>query len=70
MHGDFAYKYQFSNHVRECREYTFSNSLYGWLGAQIFIQRRALKKRLKDTLKRVRDSVNNKMVAASPRKAA
>ncbi len=48
MHGDFAYKYQFSNHVRECREYTFSHSRYGWLGAKIFITRRNIRNLIKE----------------------
>lgn len=54
MHGDFAYKYQFSNHVRECKEYTFSNSLYGLFGKNLFIKRRKLKQWFKEKLKRMR----------------
>lgn len=43
MQGDFLYKYQFSNEVRESKEYTFSTSIYGRLGAKIFIARRDLR---------------------------
>ncbi|HEU5047921.1 MAG TPA: GNAT family N-acetyltransferase [Rickettsiales bacterium] len=46
MQGDFAYKYQFANDVRECVEYTASTSFYGWLGAKLFIGRRDIRSKL------------------------
>jgi len=44
MQGEFAYKHQFANGARECKEYTFYNSLKGWLGAELYIKRRAIKR--------------------------
>ncbi len=44
MQGDFAYKEKFSNQLHQCCEYTFHHSLRGWLGENIFILRRWLRR--------------------------
>jgi len=46
MQGDFAYKFKFANQVRECREYTFSRTLRGFVGEKLFIHRRMAKRAL------------------------
>jgi CelD/BcsL family acetyltransferase involved in cellulose biosynthesis len=43
MQGDHAYKYHFTNQESPCNEYTFSNSLWGWLGEFIYVKRRMIK---------------------------
>lgn len=42
QHGDMPHKYLFANNERECKEFIFSNSLFGKLGAFIFLKRREM----------------------------